>query len=70
MSNLLSITALILTYNEEQHLQRCIDSLNGICSEIIVIDSFSTDGTKEIALIGPGFVSMQTKRGEGTSRCG
>jgi glycosyltransferase involved in cell wall biosynthesis len=45
-----SLTAIILTYNEQLHLQRCLDSLKGVCSEIVVIDSFSTDLTEKIAL--------------------
>lgn len=44
-----SIAAIILTKNEEKHLERCIRSLEGVCDEIIVIDSFSTDRTCEIA---------------------
>lgn len=43
-----SITAIILTYNEEIHLQRCIDSIKNICERIIVVDSFSTDSTEKI----------------------
>lgn len=49
MDNKPSLTAIILTFNEKLHLQRCIDSLKGVCSEIIVIDSFSTDETQKIA---------------------
>lgn len=45
-----SLTAIILTYNEEIHIQRCISSLKDVCEEIIIIDSFSSDLTKEIAL--------------------
>lgn len=45
----LSLTAIILTFNEELHLQRCIDSIKSVCSEIIIVDSFSTDKTSEIA---------------------
>lgn len=44
-----SITAIILTYNEEKHISRCINSLKNICEEIFVIDSFSKDRTVEIA---------------------
>lgn len=44
-----SITAIILTYNEEKHIERCIYSLKGICDEILVIDSYSTDKTCELA---------------------
>ena len=49
MDNKLSITAIICTYNEEKHLERCIKSLLSIIQEINVIDSYSTDKTKEIA---------------------
>lgn len=45
-----SLTAIILTFNEEIHLQRCLDSLEDICQRIIVVDSFSTDKTKDIAI--------------------
>ena len=43
------ITAIILTKNEELHIQRCLENLNRVCSRIYVIDSFSTDRTCEIA---------------------
>lgn len=49
MNKKLSITAVILTFNEEKHLQRCIDSLKNICEKIIIVDSYSTDETIEIA---------------------
>ena len=42
------ITGLILTYNEEIHIERCIKSLNKNVNEIVIIDSFSTDKTIEI----------------------
>ncbi len=44
-----SITALILTKDEEKHIERCINSLKDACDEILVVDSFSTDKTCEIA---------------------
>jgi len=44
-----TIAAIILTYNEEPHLARCINSLSGIADEIIVVDSFSHDQTTRIA---------------------
>jgi glycosyltransferase involved in cell wall biosynthesis len=43
------ITALILTYDEELHLARCMASLQGVASDIVVVDSFSPDRTVEIA---------------------
>ncbi|PLX22765.1 MAG: glycosyltransferase family 2 protein [Marinilabiliales bacterium] len=44
------ISATIITFNEEKNIERCLESLQGIVDEIIVVDSFSTDGTKEICL--------------------
>jgi Glycosyltransferases involved in cell wall biogenesis len=43
------IAAIILTFNEEYHLPRCIRSLQGIVDEVFVIDSYSKDRTLEIA---------------------
>lgn len=48
--NKLQIAAIILTYNEEKHIERCISSIIGICDEIFVVDSFSSDKTEELAL--------------------
>ncbi len=44
-----SLTAIILTYNEEMHIERCIRSLLPVVEKVIVVDSFSTDRTTEIA---------------------
>ena len=43
------LTVVILTYNEERHLARCIASLQGLDAQLLVADSFSTDRTLEIA---------------------
>lgn len=45
----LPITALIYTFNEEKNIKRCIENVFDICEEVIVVDSFSTDKTVEIA---------------------
>ncbi len=42
------ISAVIITKNEEQNIERCIKSLQW-CDEIVVVDSGSTDRTVEIA---------------------
>jgi len=42
------ITAVVITKNEERNINRCLASL-GFCDEIIVVDSFSTDSTVEVA---------------------
>jgi len=45
----LDLAVIILTYNEERHIARALESVRGIAREIFVIDSFSTDRTVEIA---------------------
>lgn len=45
----MSITAIILTYNEEKHVKRCIKSIIDCVERIVVVDSFSTDSTCQIA---------------------
>lgn len=42
------IAALILTKNEELHINRCIKSISSLVSEIYVVDSGSQDNTKNI----------------------
>ena len=46
---LMTLTAIILTYNEEIHLARCIESAAQLTSNIVVVDCFSTDQTVAIA---------------------
>jgi glycosyltransferase involved in cell wall biosynthesis len=42
------ISVVIITYNEERNIERCLQSALTIADEIVVVDSFSTDKTKEI----------------------
>lgn len=49
MSKNVSIAAIVLTKNEEKHIERCLASLKGVCSDIVVVDCFSNDRTAEIA---------------------
>ena len=42
------ISAVIITFNEELFIEKCLASLDGIADEIVVVDSFSTDATEEI----------------------
>ena len=44
------ITIIILTFNEELHIRRAIESAFRIANEVIVVDSYSTDQTINIAL--------------------
>ena len=43
-----SISAIVITLNEEKNIRECLESLNW-CDELIVVDSSSTDRTVEIA---------------------
>ena len=46
----MKIIAIILTFNEEIHLERCLINIKNYFNDIYIIDSFSNDKTKEIAL--------------------
>lgn len=45
--NIPTVTAFIVCMNEAKNIRRCLESIRW-CSEIVVIDSGSTDGTLEI----------------------
>lgn len=45
---MIKISGVIITFNEEKNIERCLSSIIGIVDEIIVLDSFSTDKTEEI----------------------
>ena len=66
---MLDVTVVILTFNEELHIQRCIEKARAIASEIFVVDSYSTDRTADIARsLGAGFrppVTLSPKEGGG-----
>ena len=44
----MSVSVLILTLNEEQNLPACLSSLEW-CDDIVILDSLSSDSTKQIA---------------------
>ncbi len=43
------IVAVVLTLNEEEHLEACLTSLEGLASRTLILDSGSTDRTVDIA---------------------
>jgi glycosyltransferase involved in cell wall biosynthesis len=45
---MIKLSVVIITLNEEKNISRCLSSVAGLADEIIVVDSFSTDKTKEI----------------------
>ena len=44
-----TLTISLIVRNEEQTLGRCLDSVRGLAEEIVVVDTGSTDGTREVA---------------------
>lgn len=43
------LSVVLATYNEEQNLARCLDSVDGLADEIIIVDGRSQDKTPQIA---------------------
>jgi glycosyltransferase involved in cell wall biosynthesis len=70
MSDPLPLSISIITCNEEANLRRCLESVRELASEIVIIDSGSTDQTESVAReFGaifvhsewPGFVAQKNK---------
>ena len=55
-----NISFIILTFNEEKHIGRCIDGILPLSDKIFIIDSFSTDKTVTIAR-NKGCIVLQNK---------
>jgi glycosyltransferase involved in cell wall biosynthesis len=45
----MKISGVVITFNEEARIAECLQSMTGICDELLVIDSHSTDNTTSIA---------------------
>ena len=43
-----SISVVIITFNEEKNIGRCLDSVMPVADDLVVIDSYSTDKTEQI----------------------
>ncbi|MEL7249312.1 MAG: glycosyltransferase family 2 protein [Bacteroidota bacterium] len=43
------LSVIITTFNEAENIARCLDSVTTIATDILIVDSFSTDQTVEIA---------------------
>lgn len=49
MSSKTNLSVVLATYNEEENIKKCLESISDIASEIIVVDGESTDHTRQIA---------------------
>ncbi len=43
------LSVVIITFNEEHNISRCIQSVQSVADEVVVVDSYSTDKTVELA---------------------
>lgn len=64
----MAISGLIITFNEEKTIGKCIDELFKVCDEVIIIDSLSKDRTLEIAKEKGAKVISQPFLGDGPQR--
>ena len=46
---MLDLSVIILTYNEEIHIRRCLENVKQFASKVYVVDCFSIDRTAQIA---------------------
>ncbi len=49
MKNNMKLSVVLATWNEEENIKRCLESVKSIADEIIIVDEHSTDRTREIA---------------------
>lgn len=64
----MKISGLVITYNEEKHIGKCIDALFRVCEEVIIVDSLSSDATVKIAEEKGAKVVTQAFLGDGPQR--
>jgi glycosyltransferase involved in cell wall biosynthesis len=69
-----TLSVVIIVYNEEKNIGRCLESVHKIADEIIIVDSFSTDSTVSICnqyptiIIQNKFVDFSNQRNLGISK--
>ncbi|MFD2553285.1 glycosyltransferase family 2 protein [Sphingobacterium tabacisoli] len=64
----MGISGLVITFNEEKNIRKCILSLQEVCDEVIIIDSNSKDNTVAIAESLGAVVISQDFLGDGPQR--
>ncbi|AJR04616.1 glycosyltransferase family 2 protein [Siansivirga zeaxanthinifaciens] len=64
----MNISGLVITFNEEKNIGKCIDALFKVCDEVVIIDSLSKDNTVNIAKNKGAKVFSQAFLGDGPQR--
>lgn len=62
------LSVAIITRNEERNLERCLNALQGVADEIVVVDSYSTDRTADICHRYGCKVTLREFQGFGSQR--
>ena len=62
------ITGTVITLNEEENIQDCLESMFRVCDEVIVVDSISSDNTVELARKMGAKVYVQEFLGHGLQK--
>lgn len=44
----IKLSVVVITFNEEKNIDRCLESVKGIADDIVIVDSYSTDATEAI----------------------
>lgn len=65
---MIPLSVVIITYNEEKNISRCIRSVRPIADEIVVLDSFSTDQTATLVKEMGGRLFQQAFAGYGAQK--
>jgi len=64
----MNLSVAIITYNEEKKLAKTLETIQKIATEIVIVDSFSTDKTLEIANAYGAKVFQESWKGYGPQR--
>jgi glycosyltransferase involved in cell wall biosynthesis len=62
---MIKLSAVVITYNEERNIERCLNSVKGIADELLVVDSDSQDNTISLAKANGATVIVQPFLGYG-----
>lgn len=62
------LSVVIITFNEERNILRCIESVRSVADEVVVLDSYSTDRTEELVRQAGGCFHQQPFTGYGAQK--